>query len=177
MVCDKQILQPSSLQTRNNIFHCIWTSFVLTVLMWIYHRMTKKCVFKFTETHHESQQLMAGWIIKTLQRMPNLDISTEAHQKQGRGPGRQKWFISFDRDEHSVIYTFFFTVSCQNPTMAQRITCAIDISCNWKKSSDSTSMLASISALWIVINNSEITTVAQKNCSFLLSLSEEDDTC
>lgn len=38
-------------------------------------------------------------------------------------------------------------------------------------------MLAWISVLWIVINNPEITTVAQKNRSFLLSLSQEDVTC
>lgn len=37
-------------------------------------------------------------------------------------------------------------------------------------------MLASISALWIVIANSEITSVAQKNCSFPVFLLDEDDT-
>lgn len=177
MVWDKRILQPSLLQSRNNIFHCIWASFALTALMWIDHRVMKNVFSSRQDRQPESQHLMAGWIIKTAQRMPYLDTSTQAHQKQGRGPQRQKWFISFDRIVHSVIYCIFSLILSNSYNGMLWITCAIKISCNWKKSSDSTSMLASISVLWIVINNSEITTVAQKNCSFLLSLSDEDDRC
>lgn len=49
-----------------------------------------------------------------------------------------------------------------------KMTCAVDKPCHKKKPSDGMSALALISALWIVINKPEITTVARKNVSFLL---------
>lgn len=131
-----------TVQSRNNIFHWIWTSVVQTIS--IDERMTRKCVFKYIE-------LMAGWVIKTLQRLLYLDISIR--QKQGRAPRCQKWFISFDRAVYSVIYNtfFFFHLILSKSYNGTQLTCANDISCNWKKLSDSTGMLAWISVLRMAI--------------------------
>lgn len=128
-----------TVQSRNNIFHWIWTSVVQTIS--IDERMTRKCVFKYIE-------LMAGWVIKTLQRLLYLDISIR--QKQGRAPRND----SFPLIELCTVWSttlFFFHLILSKSYNGTQLTCANDISCNWKKLSDSTGMLAWISVLRMAI--------------------------
>lgn len=85
--------------------------------------------------------------------MPYLDILTQAQQKLGRAPRRQC-------DQHIVSR---FTSSCENPTSTYPLI-------------ERNPQIVPISLLSIVINISEITSVAQITAAFFC-LSDEGDTC